>query len=265
MPKFIPNKKQKDSLKINEKFSFLKWLDPFTYVDLYVMPQIKKKTDSKIVEGIVNIFFAAVFALIVYMLLGVLFGTASPLVIVYSASMEQDYYRGDVIALGSVNENTFFGPEINLGSKIKNVPVESYLSTEYSENGTLKKIVFENGEEIIPDEKGSIIVYSAYPSGLPIIHRTIAQINTLEGAFVLTKGDNQSTNPTFDQDCGKVDEIRLATQKPCITLFAIPIEDIQGVAFAQVPKVGCVKLWLVDDLLSLILNGRLPQDFKGIC
>jgi signal peptidase I len=264
MPKFIPNKKN-DSKGIGEKLSFLKWLDPFTYVDLYVMPVIKKKTDSKIVEGIVNVFFAAVFALIVYMALGVLFGTASPLVIVYSASMEQNYYRGDVIALGSANETTFFGPEINLNSKIRNVPAESFLSTEYLSNGELEKIIFTNGEIIQPNKEGSIIVYNSYPTNLPIIHRAIVKINALDGIFILTKGDNQITNPTFDQDCGRVDEIRLATQKPCITLFAIPIEEIQGVAFAQVPKVGCVKLWLVDDLLSLVLTGKLPQDFKGVC
>jgi len=264
MGKFIPSKKQSDSKSVKEKFAFLSWLDPFTYVDNYVMPHVKKKTDSKIVEGIINIFFAAIFAFIVYSLLGVLFGTASPLVIVYSASMESVYYRGDVIALGSANQNTFFGPEINLNKQIAKAPVDTYAQLQYNENA-LEKIVFDNGEEIIMAQKGSVIVYNSYPVGLPIIHRTVAKINALDGTFVLTKGDNQSTNPTIDQDCGRIDSIRLSTEKPCITFYAIPIEQIQGVAFAQIPKVGCVKLWLVDDLFSLITRGQLPNDFKGIC
>ncbi|MBT4596721.1 MAG: hypothetical protein HOC95_01970, partial [Candidatus Diapherotrites archaeon] len=70
MGKFIPSKKKSDSKSVKEKLAFLSWLDPFTYVDNYVMPHVKKKTDSKIVEGIINIFFAAIFAFIVYTLLG---------------------------------------------------------------------------------------------------------------------------------------------------------------------------------------------------
>src|SRR3989344_1625461 len=77
----------------------LKWLDPFTYVDLYLMPMVNPKGD-KLVENIVYVVSALVFAFVIYnfVLAGIL-GTASPLVIVYSGSMEPVLYRGDVVVL----------------------------------------------------------------------------------------------------------------------------------------------------------------------
>ncbi len=301
MPKFISkNKKQKNkkaetNSKSQKVFSKLKWLDPFTYVDLYVMPKVKAKTQSKPVEHLVNIFFAGLFAIIVYVLLGLLFGTGSPLVIVYSASMEPEFFRGDVMALTATNQTMNFGKEITLNQNVKNVPVENFLTAKYTYGGeaieligisdskyvikfldgeemlvpitkvNLEKIIFENGEEIIPEKDASIIVYPAFPAGIPIIHRAIAKINANDGVFFLTKGDNDLTNPTFDQDCGKIDTLRNLSTKPCITFYAIPIENVQGVAFGKIPLVGCVKLWLFDDLFSLISTGKLPNDFRGIC
>ncbi|MFA5764086.1 MAG: hypothetical protein WC915_04700 [archaeon] len=278
MSKFIS--KKKNSIKNEDGFfskikklindsplevvlSKLKWLDPFTYVDLFVMPKVKQVTDSSVVETIVNVFFAGLFALVVYLLLGTLFGTASPLVIVYSASMENTLFRGDVMALTKANSEMNFGQEITISQNIKNMSVESFVQPEYV-NGHLSKLIFDTGE-IIPNETGSIIVYNSYPTNLPIIHRTIVKIKALDGEFVLTKGDNDLTNPTYDADCGKIDQLRNKSTKPCITFYAIPVNEIQGVAFGQIPKIGCVKLWLFDDLLSLISHGKLPVDFRVVC
>jgi signal peptidase I len=257
------NKAQKNNIFDCIK-SKLKFLDPFFYVDTFVMPKIKNITDSKIVEGLVNLVFAGLFAIIFYLLLGFLFGTASPLVIVYSASMEPEFYRGDVMALSSYNENVYLGEIVELNRNIKEVPVEKF-ATPFYENGQLTKIIFENGQEVNYKKDASIIVYPSYPINIPIIHRAITKINANDGIFVLTKGDNDFTNNTYDQDCGKIDSLRKTVEKNCITFYAVPIEQIQGVSFARIPLVGCVKLWLFDDLLSLIVNGKLPKDFKGIC
>ena len=64
MVKFLKKKSDlKDSFLKNflssfkKKFSFLSFLDPFTYVDLWVMPFVKKKTnESKLAEFLVNLF-----------------------------------------------------------------------------------------------------------------------------------------------------------------------------------------------------------------
>jgi signal peptidase I len=270
----------KDTLLIiKSKLSFLSWLDPFTYVDLFVMPHVKRATNrSSTAEFVVNILFAFLFAFLAYSILGFLFGTSSPLVIVYSASMEPTFFRGDVMALGSVNQNDYLGPEIILPSSIelKNNPTINFATPLYSDSATLslEKIIFScDGnclKEIVPDKNGIVVVYPAfnpnfYTDGIPIIHRSVAKLIASDGNFILTKGDNSLTNPTFDEDCGRINTELNIPQKGCISLYAIPTSSIQGKAFFRIPFVGCFKLWLVDDLSSLVFNGRLPSDFKGIC
>lgn len=274
MAKFIPKKKNKKNSKIKfiknfiEKTNIirekLKWFDPFTYVDLFIMPRVKKYNNSEIVETGVNILFAAIFAYLIYLILGLLFGSTSPLVIVFSASMEPNLYRGDVIALGAVNENHYFGPEVTINKNIENESTLAYANPVYNGN-KLSQIIFEDGTIITPDKNGEIIVYNSFPYNLPIIHRSIVKINALDGEFVLTKGDNQNTNPTFDSDCGQVSFLKGQSEKSCITFKATKIDEIYGVAFGRVPFLGCIKLWLVDDLISLITTGQLPKDFSDVC
>ncbi len=266
-------------LMVKKKLSFLSFLDPFTYVDLWVMPIIKKLTNnSSIAEFLVNIFFAFLFAFIAYSILGFLFGSASPMVIVYSASMEPTFFRGDIMALGKVNASDYFGPEIILPSSIdvKNTPTINYATPIYSDSFALKleKIIFscDNNciKEIVPNKEGEVIVYSAVNpnspiNGIPIIHRAIAKLVSKDGNFILTKGDNYLTNPTFDADCGNIKPEFNIPQKNCISFYAIPIDELQGKAFFKIPFLGCFKLWLVDDLSSLIFNKKLPSDFKGLC
>ncbi len=249
---------------IKKRLSFLKWLDPFHYVDLFIMPQVKKITKNEFVELIVNVFFAALFAYIFYSILALLFGVASPLVIVYSASMEPNLYRGDIIGLTKTTGSMDFGEEIILDKSIKNIAASDYVSAKFID-GNFYALIFSNGKEVLYNKDSRTIVYNSFPTNIPIIHRAIVKIKANDGDFVLTKGDNALTNITFDQDCGKVNPLIPASEKNCITFYAIPIEEIQGVAFFNIPKLGCVKLWLVDDLLSIIYTGSLPKDFRGIC
>jgi signal peptidase I len=267
---------------LKKRFSFLRWLDPFTYVDLFFMPHVKRVTKNEYVETFVNIVFALLFAWIVYSLLGFLFQTSMPLVIVYSASMEPSFFRGDVMALFKPSQNDFFGQVVFLDENISNVPVNKFVSSEYdSENRLVSFSV--GGQKIAYEKNASVIVYPAYNptslnDGKPIIHRTIVKLVAKDGNFVLTKGDNDRekifvkelnasaySNPFFDQDCGDISFGLEKPSKPCISLYAVPFSSIQGRSFFRIPLVGCFKLWLVDDLFSLALTGKLPSDFKGIC
>lgn len=246
-----------------DKFSFLKWIDPFTYVDLWVMPKVKKVSDSSFLEFIVNALFALLFAYIIYSALGFAFGTSSPLVIVYSGSMEPTFYRGDVMGLAHASSSDNFGVEVTLPRNISGVPTADYASPKYSPSG-LDSIYFKDANvSLAPNKSGNVVVYQSYPYGLPIIHRAVVEIHALDGDFILTKGDNQLTNPTFDEDCGAISGTR--SQKGCISFYAIPVSSLQGKSFFTIPKVGCLKLWLFDDLSSIIATGSLPRDFEGIC
>ncbi len=272
MAKFVnPNKKkEKKPSKIGgayaafkERFSFLKWLDPFTYVDIFVIPHVKKVTKSETVEFLVNAVFAFVFAWIIYTALGLIFGSSSPLVIVYSASMEPSFFRGDVMALSRANPSDFFGPEVSLPFPVKGRGVYEYLQPSY-ESGVLSSIYFSDANvSITPGISGNVVVYTSYPHGLPIIHRSIALIHASDGDFLLTKGDNSVTNYTFDQDCGSL--VNGSASRPCVTLYAVPLSEVVGKTFFSIPKIGCVKLWLLDDFTSVLATGSLPRDFKGIC
>ncbi len=264
---------------LKKRLGFLSFLDPFTYVDLWVMPLVKKvSNNSEIAEFLVNVLFAFLFAFLAYLILGFLFGSSSPLVIVYSASMEPTFFRGDVMALSGINQSDNFGPEVILPSSINvnGVATINYATPIYSNPSLLKleKIVFAcDGnciKEVIPNHDGIVIVYPAVnpnsvTNGIPIIHRSIAKLVTKDGNFILTKGDNSLTNPTFDEDCGIIKPEFNISQKGCISFYAIPVSSLEGKAFFKIPFVGCIKLWLVDDLSSLIFKGKLPADFRGIC
>lgn len=287
MSKFIKPKKKESVLLplkdkwtiVKSKLAFLSFLDPFTYVDLWVMPIVNRYTNrSSTAEFIVNVIFAFLFAVIAYFLLSLLFGSASPLVIVYSASMEPSFFRGDVMALGRISESDYFGPEIIIPDSISvsKTPTINYATPVYSDSLTLQldKIIFAcdgNCTKIIsPDKNGVVIVYPSFnpnssTHNIPIIHRSIAKIISKDGNFILTKGDNALTNPTFDEDCGKINTELNLSEKSCISLYAVPINSLQGKAFFRIPFVGCFKLWLVDDLSYLISKGKLPPDFRGIC
>lgn len=287
MSKFIkPKKKNSVLLQIKDKWTivksklaFLSFLDPFTYVDLWVMPIVDRYTNrSKTAQFFVNILFAFIFAFLAYSLLSIIFGSSSPLVIVYSASMEPTFFRGDVMALGRVSDSDYFGPEIRILeiNNIARTPTKDYATPIYSDSTTmlLEKINFIcDGNclsTIVPDQNGIVVVYPAFnPNSsihnFPIIHRSIAKIISSDGNFILTKGDNSLTNPTFDSDCGEINTELNLSQNACITLYAVPIDSLQGKAFFRIPLVGCFKLWIVDNLSSLVFTKKLPSDFRGVC
>ncbi|VVB74737.1 Uncharacterised protein [uncultured archaeon] len=265
MVKFIPPKKQKSYLAApksllagaRKKLSFLKWVDPFTYVDLFVMPQVKKVSDSEILEFIVNVVFAFVFAAAIYTILGAILQTSTPLVIVYSASMEPTMHRGDVVLLKSANDPIFPERNVTVNYAVGSLSTNNFVKSSYDSSGELSSFVIDNNQ-IDYKKDGPIVVYSAYNplypayDGKQIIHRAIVQINATDGEFILTKGDNSATNKRFDQELG-------------LTLYPSAVKNLQGQVVVSVPLLGCIKLWLVDDFSSIISKGHLPSDFEGIC
>ncbi|MBN1941593.1 MAG: hypothetical protein JW772_05420 [Candidatus Diapherotrites archaeon] len=247
--------------EIREK---LKWLDPFTYVDKYLMPKINP-SNNEYVSLVVYLVSAFVFAWLIYTGLGIAFGTPSPMVIVVSGSMEPVYYRGDVIILFGANTGNVNAREVELSvPTLKRVPFSEIAQPAYIQNSVarINKIRFNNGEEIPIETTGNIVVYFSDITRQPIIHRAVAKIKADDGYYVLTKGDSVN-NYTIDQDCGRI--LPTGPEKNCISLYPISIQDLQGVSAMQIPFVGCIKLWIFDDLFSLISTGRLPPDFRGVC
>ena len=96
----------------------LKYLDPFTYVDMgleKVYPVKEKKTfTQEIVYDLVYVISAFVFAFIIYSIIGFALQTNSPMVIVMSASMQDVYFRGDIVALHGAEVSAVNAPLVEL-------------------------------------------------------------------------------------------------------------------------------------------------------
>ena len=253
----------------------LKWLDPFTYVDIYLMPRVNPGGNREI-EWAVYLASAFVFAWVFYNAIGLALGTASPMIIVLSGSMEPLYRRGDVLVLQHVSPEGISVPSAELagyGSLEKVgllvyaqtfcggnafpglVECKQYWKTHETEGIGPQDFVVKEvliGETKLQVTKGGpIVVYNSNSLGVPIVHRAVAKLHAADGWYVLTKGDSPM-NPILDQEAG-------------INEGAIPVDELQGKGIASVPLLGCFKLWLIDDLGSLITKGRLPADFSGIC
>ncbi|MFA4907079.1 MAG: hypothetical protein WC602_02295 [archaeon] len=251
-------------MSLKQKLSFLKWLDPFNYVDLLlarVWPVGEKKNwKDELVYNLSYIGFAFLFAFIIYSLLGFGLGTHSPLVVVVGKSMEPAYYEGDVLVLRGVNESQVSAPEVKLENEsLYETPLVEFASPRYYYNSDsaldTNSIEFKNGQIVPISRSGSVVVYFSSYRFEPVIHRVVAKIKAKDGWYALTKGDNSQTNRFIDQDCGKVVPQLNYAERPCISLYAAKVSDLDGKAVFLIPRVGLIKLWLFD-YLPKALSGR---------
>ena len=228
--------------KLREK---LKWLDPFTYVDVFILPKINPN-NNKNIETIVYIIFSFIFAFVLYnFILAFLLGTEAPLVIVFSGSMEPVLFRGDVVVLTGVSAVNV--KEINLDFPIKDKRLSEYAEIgSRSTDGVYRHASIRiNGTDYEFDPKGEIVVYNSPLRQQDIIHRAVLQLNAPDGSYVLTLGDN---NERLDQDCK-------GSGRNCIIGAPIPIDQLTGKYLIHIPLIGYVKLILFDDLPNLIRQG----------
>ena len=181
--------------------------------------------------------------------------------------MEPLYHRGDIIVLQGASFQQLAAPEVRLDEQLEGKAFAYFAVPKYAYSGgrlQIDSISFSNGQEIKISREGSIVVYFSQHRKEPIIHRVVAKLAAKDGSYVLTKGDSV-LNSTIDQDCGRVVYGAPEAGKECISLYPVKESEVMGKALLQIPLVGCAKLWLFDDLSSLITKGRLPADFRGIC
>ncbi|HLC92641.1 MAG TPA: hypothetical protein VJH23_02960 [archaeon] len=221
----------------------LKWLDPFTYVDKYLMPVVNPKGD-KLIENIVYVLSALIFAYVLYnFVLAGLLGTSAPLVIVYSGSMEPVLYRGDVAILTGSKDFTVAQADVDFpvgGKRLSDFAEIGYAQNE--KYGLRQAALKINGNEYRFDPQGPIVVYYSQLRGQDIIHRAVLKLHAPDGDFLITMGDN---NSRIDIDCPSQ-----STQ--CITLSPVPVEKVRGKYLFHIPLIGYAKLIIFDDLPKLL-------------
>lgn len=250
--------------RFKKRFSFLCWLDPFTYADIF-LEKIGQK-ESQAASWAVYLVTAFLSAYLLYfVVLAFLFRSPSPMVIVVSGSMEPAFYRGDVMVLTGWGIGELNAPLVEMpGDSIEGTDISAYAYAKCSVSGSdglsglvpcraimkevlagrlqvqakdilAEKIVFPSlGREIDITKEGDVVVYFSESQGIPIIHRAVAKIHARDGWFVLTKGDSV-LNSFIDQDTA-------------LSYGAVPFGKLQGKAVFMVPLIGYVKLILLDDL-----------------
>jgi len=238
--------------QLRKKLGFLKYLDPFYYVDTYLVPKINPK-NTEWINWIIYLVSALFFAWLIYTILGLLLATPSPMVIVVSGSMEPVLYRGDVVVMQGVSpENINAAQTVLALSSLKGVGLNEIAKIDATPP---KNLLFINGEAVPITEKGDTVVYTSTSLrnlGEPVIHRVVAKVKADDGYYLITKGDN---NNVIDQDCGRI--IAGTPQYQCITLYPIPADEIKGRAVFKIPLIGYVKLLLFDDLPALVFGCNL--------
>ena len=246
---------------IKKILEVLKYLDPFYYVDRFIAPLLNPEK-NEIKELAINIIFAFLFAWLFLTVLGFILRTEMPISVVMSQSMEPVLNRGDLIILGKADKINV--QKIEVGKYLKNKYFDLFGKAHYTEkDGDISLDYLEiNGKKIELDKKGDIVVYWSDLRNKAIIHRAVLEIDALDGSYYLTKGDSKR-NKTFDQDCGAV--INGVPEKICIAKYPVPKKEIKGKVIGVVPFIGCIKIWISEDIPSLLFQGKLPKYFHGFC
>lgn len=228
-------------------------LDPFTYVDDYILPRVNPH-NNEIINWVVYLVFSFVFAYALYSFFGLVLQTQSPLVIVVSGSMLPTLARGDVVILQGVDGLHVNAPEVVLdGVDVANTSLSKLAVYSPDGRGGWNITFNDTGETVNVPKRGStdIVVYNSTFKQLEIIHRAVVKIRSNGEYFVLTKGDN---NPSLDQDCGSVDEFlvpgsstpQIVTTKSCPSPYPVALSSVRGKALVWIPYLGFIKLILVD-------------------
>jgi len=249
---------------LKETFSFLKWIDPFTYSDLLLEKINPGKNEA--VNWAVYFVTAFVSALLLYAVLGLIFQSPSPMVIVVSESMDPAFHRGDVMVLSGWLISDLKAETVELPMQIDGLNLGEYATTICSVEGQeffiecrslaeemsdgifareqveAKAIYFPLIDKEIPVTKdGDVVVYFSKSHGIPVIHRAVAKIQAEDGLFILTKGDSKM-NSFVDQDTS-------------LAPSAARVDELHGKAIFMIPWIGYVKLILLDDIPCYLASG----------
>lgn len=184
-----------------------------------------KGSASELRAGIEEAVIALASAFAVWFLLSALLGTASPLNVVTSCSMQPALDRGDLIILhgGAVNAPVFTTSEPleGLRATIRRVPC-----LVNGEQSLCDGPVTLGSQSFASLASNDVIVYEPEPRVTDfIIHRAVVGIDANGSRYYLTKGDN---NQRMDQP----------------TLRPVPQDRVQGRVFFRIPLVGYLKLLL---------------------
>lgn len=226
----------------------LKYLDPYTYLDIFLEKKLgkPKKLKTKIIYWACYLAYSFILAFLIYQLLGFILGTSLPLATVVSGSMEPSFFRGDIIIISSAKNLKSEIVTIDENIASRNITEFLKINSYTNEYGIKEaKEIIINGQTInvleAPKNKNSVVVFKSNLTGKDIIHRVVLKIEANDGTFVLTKGDNNKTNFLIDQQCEITGNF---VTNGCIHVSAIEKEELLGKKIGRIPYIGYLKLFL---------------------
>ncbi len=177
-------------------------------------------------QSALELVYALAFAVGAWLLLGFVLQTDSPINVVTSCSMLPNLQRGDLVFIRGGVENV---PAVNAsfselaGAKVRN----GLCLSGYNPVPCTEAVIIAN--RTIPANPGNdILVFNPRPSGPGlIIHRAFVEVRTEEGAYYVTKGDN---NAGIDQQNGRFE--------------FVSVKDVKGRVILRIPYLGYLKLLL---------------------
>lgn len=194
------------------------------------------KEDS-ILSWIVNIILAFVLIkFLIYPGIGLLLGTNLPIVAVISESMEHNgnfdqWWNGAVIC----QEELFNKTKCTQADwySTRDISKEEFLNYPMHNGFNKGDIIILKGVDFENLEKGEIIVFQSKLS-YPIIHRVVEKNDVIQ-----TKGDHN--------------QAQIISNK--LNEKYITRDQLIGKAWIKIPFLGYIKIWFVDLIKCITLNG----------
>jgi len=204
---------------------------------------LDKKTDARqeIKDWALSFMVAAV---VYFIILPALLNTSSPGVVVASCS-ERGYLNiGDILVVQGVNIADLQAPEVN-------IPAYGGFVPTFNDAGEVTELAI-GGKTVLLNRSNDIIVYSAYPSSIQIIHRIFVKIKTDQGYLLLTKGD---ANSLPDQMTAAGDNC-IDENIGCISTPITQRMLVGKKILIPIPLLGHVKLFFCDLTLGKLCDGH---------
>ena len=200
---------------------------------------------TSVLSWILAVFFTFIFVrFIIYPLAGLLLGTSLPLVAVISGSMQQGGDFDDWWNSSAVCEQRTACTQAQWYAE-KNISKEEFSVYTLPRGFNKGDLILLHGKKPDRIRLGDVLVFSAQ-TPYPVIHRVVS---------ISTNTTNNSTRYVFETK-GDANWYQITSYH--LDETNIYQEQILGLAYARIPYLGYLKLWLVDGLSSLTQMTTTP-------
>jgi signal peptidase I len=213
---------------------------------------MKKITSEYLFEESKDWIISFVIAAVAYfIILPAILGTSSPMVVVSSCSEKPYINIGDILIIQGLSIE-----DVNSPTAV----VEEFTDFEYEFEGDKVSRIFVDNTPFTLDTSNDVVVYSAIPSRVQVIHRAFVKVleESTGKYYLITMGD---ANPIPDQ-VSRTGSVCIKQNTGCISA-AITQQNLVGKRILfNVPLLGHVKLFFCDITGFCAGHSNLGTNYK---